>query len=79
MEAIYVIKPTTVLPLILLSFLLGIRDGHIALWKDRAPNPLRVFPYRAEMLPPHDRKALEKGIILENESDLIHLLEDYLS
>lgn len=73
------IKTNIVLPLILLSFLLGIHDGHIALWKDEDPKPLRVFPYLAEMLPPQDRKALEKGIVLEDESDLIHLLEDYLS
>jgi hypothetical protein len=79
MEAINVRKTTTVLPLLLFSFLLGIQDGHIALWKDEDPNPLRVFPYRAEMLPLHDQKALEKGIVLENESDLVHLLEDYLS
>lgn len=61
------------------GFLLGIRDGYIALWKDGRTEPIRVFPYRAESLPVKDQLALKEGIRLEDEASLIRLLEDYLS
>lgn len=61
------------------GFLLGISDGYIALWEDGKAAPLRVFPYRAESLPPADQQALENGIHLDENSALIQLLEDYLS
>ena len=62
-----------------LSFLLGIQNGYIALWKDNAPEPVKVFSYRASMLPDVDRKALEKGITIPSDSILAEYLEDYLS
>ena len=62
-----------------LGFLLGIHDGRIALWKDGDPEPVKVFPYFASMLPKADRDALEKGIYLDEDADLRSLLEDYLS
>ena len=64
--------------LLALGFLLGIKDGKIALWKDGSNSPT-VFPYRASLLPRDDRKKLEQGIRIENEDQLIQLLEDYLS
>lgn len=60
-------------------FILGSRDGFIALWKDSDPEPVRVFPYSVASLPEADQKALEKGIHIEDAEDLKHLLEDYLS
>ncbi len=69
----------TILSLVLLGFLVGIRDGYIALWKDGQPEPVRVFPYQARMLPEADRKQLEQGIYIEDEQKLVELLEDYLS
>ena len=60
------------------SFLLGVHDGFVALWKDGEPNP-RVFPYRAELLPEADRRRLEAGIPIPNETELHRLIEDYLS
>ena len=62
-----------------IGFLLGISDGYITLWKDSGGYPLQVFPYRAEMLPPADQQALEKGIYITGKQDLARLLEDYLS
>lgn len=62
-----------------LAFLLGIRDGYIALWREGSPEPCRVFPYRAESLPKGDQKALRQGIRIESEELLSQLLEDYLS
>ena len=64
---------------LILSFILGISDGHIALWKESNPKPVRVFPYRAEMLPPEARTALERGIPVENLQQLEALAENYLS
>ena len=65
--------------LVALGFLLGIRDGYITLWKKGNPEPVEVFPYRAEMLPETDRKALEQGIPIDSPLRLQELLQDYLS
>ena len=62
-----------------LSFLLGVQNGYIALWKDGSEKPLRVFPYQAEMLPLADQLALKKGIAIKEDSKLAEFLEDYLS
>lgn len=64
---------------LVLSFILGVQDGNIALWKKGSPEPITVFPYRADSLPEADRKALEQGIELESRQDLLELMEDYLS
>lgn len=65
--------------LIIIGFLLGIHDGHVALWADEDPQPLQVFPYRAELLPEQDQAALRKGIRADSLQELAKLLEDYLS
>ena len=62
-----------------IGMLLGIHNGYIALWRDGASDPAEVFPYRAAMLPEQDYQRLEKGIVIESESRLHRLLEDYLS
>ncbi len=62
-----------------ISFLLGIQDGYIALWKDGCKAPVEVFPFRAEMLPTSDQKRLEEGIRIESSEELARLMEDYLS
>lgn len=64
---------------LVLSFLLGVHNGYIALWKDGAEKPLRVFPYQAQMLPLADQLALKKGIVIKSDSKLAEFLEDYLS
>ena len=64
---------------VLCMFLLGVRDGYITLWKAGDPEPVRQFPYKAAYLPPADRLALEKGIIVDHPRELAQLLEDYLS
>lgn len=73
-------KPRRCLPvMVLLGLLLGVHNGYIALWTEGRPDSVRVFPYRASMLPEQDRRLLEAGIPIENESRLHRLLEDYLS
>lgn len=69
-----------ILPLLLCAgFLLGIHDGYIALWQGEDPQPVRIFPYRAELLPPADQQRLEKGIRVQTREDVTRLLEDFCS
>ena len=65
--------------MMLFSYLLGVKDGFITLWKDGIPEPICVFPYLAEFLPPEDQNALQQGIRIDNKPELVHILEDYLS
>ena len=68
------------LPLCLIfGFLLGVKNGNVALWEDGKAEPIRVFPYSVENLPTADRQALEEGIHLDNKLQLSRLIEDYLS
>ena len=60
------------------GFLLGIHEGRIALWKDGDPEPYKVFPYYASMLPKEYRNALKQGVHFENEDQLRKMVEDYL-
>lgn len=62
-----------------LFFLLGIKDGYVALWKDNSVVPLEVFPYRVQTLPEQAQQALEKGILINTQDELMALLENYLS
>lgn len=65
--------------IIAFSFILGVQDGYIALWKDGCKNPVEVFPFQAKLLPEADQKALAEGIRIENAAQLARLMEDYLS
>lgn len=65
--------------LLLLGFLLGIHNGKVALWKDNEPQPCRIFPYSAALLPRDIRNALEAGIHIQSEADLDRLLESLCS
>ena len=62
-----------------LSFLLGVENGYIALWKDGCEKPVKVFPYQVKMLPLADQLVLKKGIVIKSNSALAEFLEDYLS
>jgi len=61
------------------SFLVGLQDGRIALWKDDDPEPVKVFPYPVSILPKEARRALTQGIRVETEEELYELIEKYLS
>lgn len=61
------------------TFLLGVRDGSLALWQLPEPEPIAILPCRVRMLPEADRKALETGIYIEDDAALQQALEDYLS
>lgn len=62
-----------------LGFLMGVYNGHIALWADEDPEPRQVFPYAVASLPEADQAALEKGIPIESQEQLCKYLEDFLS
>ena len=65
--------------LLLLGFLLGVKDGRIALWKDGQSEPWKVFPYPVAALPAETQKELTKGIVIDSMEDLDRLLENLLS
>jgi hypothetical protein len=65
--------------ILLAGYLLGIRGGHVALWKQDDPQPLRVFPWSANMMPLKIRKALERGIYVEADSDIGKLIQEMIS
>lgn len=69
-----------ILPLaLLLVYLLGVRGGYVALWRDEDPEPVAVFPYAVSGLPPDDQAALFRGIVIKSEEELHQRLEDFLS
>ena len=64
---------------LMLGFILGLRGGNIALWRSGSAEVLRIFPYRAEMLPPEAQDALAAGIPIEDLRQLEELAENYFS
>ena len=65
--------------LLAFGFLLGIRNGRLALWLDGEPHPEQIYDIRADTLPPADRLRLRQGIRLESREAVWALLENYLS
>lgn len=65
------------IPLMLWGFLLGIKNGYVALWAGEDPAPVYVSPVRASELPPADQLLLRRGIPITDPSALARLLEDY--
>ena len=61
------------------SFLVGIRDGRVAVWQDDDPEPVKILPYPVYLLPRQARDALKEGIRVESEEELYALAEKYLS
>ena len=72
-------KACRLLTVFMLSFYLGLYNGYIALWNSEEPQPVQVFPYRADAYPKIDQSALGRGIPITSQEDLTQLLEDYLS
>ncbi len=65
--------------LLLASFLLGIHDGRLTLWREGEDHPEQIYDIREDSLPPADRLALRRGIRVESREELWMLLENYLS
>lgn len=64
---------------VLASFLLGVHDGRLAMWKDQDPTPCKIFPCPVLMLPKAVQEQLKSGIRLETIEDVNRLLENFLS
>lgn len=64
---------------LLAVYLLGIHEGKIALWRGDDPEPVKVFPYSASMLPEEAQQKLKTGIPINSISELKRLAEAYLS
>ena len=65
--------------LILLIGYLGLYNGQLALYGQNRAIPETLLPYRVEMFPEADQKALKNGIPYESETELNRLMEDFLS
>ena len=65
--------------LLLASFLLGLRDGRLTLWREGEAHPEQIYDIREDSLPPADRLALRRGIRVETREELWMILENYLS
>lgn len=61
------------------TFLLGSYNGYVAPWKTGDSQPVQVFPYSVQSLPPADQIRLETGIPITSSEQLQMLLQDYLS
>lgn len=61
-----------------LSFLLGIRDGKLALWRSGRAHPEQIYDIRADTLPPSDQLQLRRGIRLDTREEVWLVLENYL-
>ena len=61
------------------AFLLGSRDGFLALWIMPEKEPAYLFPCPVSSLPPADQKLLAEGIRVKSKEELMALLEDYVS
>ena len=64
---------------LLFTFFLGLQEGKIILWHAGSQSPCRVFPYRAETLPPSVRSALEEGIPFDNAAEALETAENFFS
>ena len=65
--------------LALASFLLGIHDGRLTLWREGEDHPEQIYDIREDSLPPADRLILRRGIRVESREELWTILENYLN
>lgn len=63
----------------LLGFLLSVHEGRIAIWKDGADKPWKIFPYPVIVLPAETQSQLRQGIRIDSMEDLDRFLENLLS
>lgn len=61
------------------TFFLGLREGKIVLWQSGCAEPRRVFPYRAETLPPSALAQLEDGMAFASPGEALEAAENFLS
>lgn len=64
--------------LLLAGFILGVRGGKVALWREHDLRPVQIYDIRVDSLPPADRLELGRGIRAESREEVWQLLENYL-
>ncbi len=58
------------------AFILKASGDHLALWREGAQRPYRVLRSELWLLSEEDRQAVEEGISVYTEGELMQLLED---
>lgn len=61
------------------SFVIGIENGRVAVFRDGEEKPFIVTDTYANTLPKIDRDELEKGVKIRGEKELQKAIEDYCS
>ncbi len=54
-------------------------EGKIAVFKNSDTSPITVYEAYTSLLPEQDRQRLQKGISVDNTTDLQKIIEDYTS
>lgn len=72
-------KQKTTSLLLAAGLMLGVWKEHVALFCQPDPEPVEIYPYRLEVLPPADQQALSQGIQVPSQQELNRLLQDFLS
>ena len=79
MQGAYYMKKRILSLLLAVIGYLGIHNGYLALFDNKDAQPIMVLPYRSELYPEEDHKALQQGIPYTSQEELTQLLEDFLS
>ena len=64
---------------LILTLILGLREGNIALWNTENGICLRRFPYRTETLPPSVQAVLEDGVPFSDMEQALETAQILLS
>ena len=64
---------------LVLTAILGLQEGNLALWHIGTDLPVQVFPYRTDTLPPEVRRDLEDGITFSDMDDALEAAENFCS
>lgn len=64
---------------ILMTFLLGVKNGQVAIWHTESARLLRVLPWPSSVLPAQVQQALNNGIRIEEDSDVGKLILQMIS
>lgn len=59
----------------LFSFLIGIHEGRLAIWRDNEATPCEILPVPTALLPTKVQAQLRQGIRVESDEELSKLLE----
>lgn len=62
---------------LLFTFLLGIHEGRLAIWKDSDPTPAKVLPVPTALLPSRVQGVLRQGVRVESDEEMAKLLEAF--